>query len=119
MNDRLTQKKHRKWEAYTVLNLFLRINNPNTRTDGNAVATNRPAFRSPSAISARLPTIAGLTIAPKSPANAKNANMAVPPLGQLREEMLMEPGHIMPTAKPQRAQPARPRIGSVDREANK
>ena len=64
-------------------------------------------------------TIAGLTVAPKSPANAKKANMAVPPLGHFCEEILIEPGHIIPTAKPQSAQPANPRTGVTAKDANK
>ena len=83
------------------------------------VATSNPVLRLPPAISERLPTIVGLTVAPKSPAKAKNANIAVPPLGQFCEEMLIEPGHIMPTANPQSAQPASPRIGNADREASR
>ena len=39
------------------------------------------------------PTIAGLTVPPKSPANAKNANIAVPPCGHFWEERLIVPGH--------------------------
>ena len=58
-------------------------------------------------------------MAPKSPARAKNANIAVPPLGHFCEDMLIDPGHIIPTAKPQSAQPASPRIGNPDSEANK
>lgn len=83
------------------------------------MATSNPVLRLPPAISERLPTIVGLTVAPKSPANAKNANIAVPPLGHFCEDMLIDPGHIIPTAKPQRAQPASPRIDMVDSEANK
>ena len=45
--------------------------------------------------------------------------MAVPPLGHFWEEMLMEPGHMMPTARPQRAQPARPSTGEADRAASR
>ena len=83
------------------------------------VATSNPVLRLPPAISERLPTIVGLTVAPKSPAKAKNANIADPPLGQFCEEMLIEPGHIMPTANPQSAQPASPRIGNEDRDASR
>ena len=86
---------------------------------GKIVAASNPDLRLPPAISERLPTIAGLTIAPKSPAKAKNANIAVPPLGHFCEDMLIDPGHIIPTAKPQREQPASPRIGNEDSEANK
>ena len=86
---------------------------------GKTVAKSKPVLRLPPAFSERLPTIAGLTAAPKSPAKAKNANIAVLPLGHFCEEILIEPGHIIPAAKPQSAQPARPRIGNVDNEANK
>ena len=86
---------------------------------GKITAANRPVFKSPPAASEILPTIAGLAIAPVSPAKAKNANMAVPPLGHLWEDILMEPGHIIPTARPQRAQPARPRTGTGDRDASR
>lgn len=102
-----------------LLTLFFRINKPNTSTIGNTVATSNPVLRLPFAISERLPTMAGLTIAPKSPAKAKKANIAVPPLGQCLEDMLIEPGHIIPTPKPQSAQPASPRIGIAERDANK
>ena len=103
----------------TLLTFFFRISNPNTRIIGNIVATSNPVFRLPPNISEMLPTIAGLTIAPASPANARNANIAVPPLGQFLEDMLIEPGHIIPTPKPQSAQPASPRIGIAERDANK
>lgn len=87
--------------------------------NGKIVAASNPVFRLPPAVSERLPTIAGLTAAPKSPAKAKNANIAVPPLGHFCEDRLMEPGHIMPTDKPQSAQPASPSIGNADKDANK
>lgn len=86
---------------------------------GNTVAVSNPVLRSPPAISEMLPTITGLTVAPRSPANARNANIAVPPFGQLREDILIEPGHIIPTDKPQSAQPARPSIGKDDSDASK
>ena len=57
------------------------------------------------------PTIAGLTVAPKSPDKAKNANIAVPPLGHFCAEILIVPGHIIPTEAPQSAQPASPKAG--------
>ena len=64
-----------------------------------------------------LPTIVGLTVAPKSPAKAKNANIAVPPLGHFCDEILIVPGHIIPTETPQSAQPANPIIGIDDKDA--
>ena len=96
-----------------------KTNKRKTRRIGKIVAASSPVFRLPPASSERLPTIAGLTVLPKSPANAKTANMAVPPCGHFREERLIVPGHIMPTLKPQRAQPARPRIGKGEREASR
>ena len=86
---------------------------------GNTVAKINPVFKLPPTKSAIPPAIAGLTVAPKSPANAKNANIAVPPFGHFCEEMLMVPGHIIPTDKPQSAQPTRPSIEMGDRAANR
>ena len=54
------------------------------------------------------PTIAGRMLPPRSPAMASSANMAVPPVGNFCEEMLMVPGHIIPTEKPQIMQPTSP-----------
>lgn len=96
-----------------------KISNPHTSITGKTVAASNPVFKLPPVISARLPTTVGLTIAPVSPANARKANIAVPPLGHFCEEMLIEPGHIIPTPKPQSAQPASPKMGSADNEANK
>ena len=86
---------------------------------GKMVATNNPILRLPPAISENLPTIAGLTVAPKSPAKAKKANIAVPPRGHFCDEILMVPGHIIPTANPQRAHPANPNIEEADKDASK
>ena len=82
------------------LSVLFKISSATTRRTGKTVATSNPVFRLPPANSEMLPTIVGLTVAPRSPANAKNANIAVPPLGHFREEILIEPGHIIPTAKP-------------------
>jgi len=90
-----------------------------TSIKGKMVATSKPSLRLPPAISETLPTIAGLAIPPKSPASAKSANIAVPPLGQFCDEILMDPGHIMPTVKPHTAQPKSPKIEILDKEANK
>lgn len=59
-----------------LLNFRLRTINPIISISGNAVATSNPILRLPPTILEILPTIAGLTVAPKSPAKAKNANMA-------------------------------------------
>ena len=88
-------------------------------TIGNKVAKSKLVFKLPPTASAIPPTIVGPTAAPRSPANAKKANIAVPPLGHFCEEILIVPGHIIPTDNPQRAQPIRPIIEIGDRAANR
>ena len=92
---------------------------PKIKPMGNTVAKSKPVFRLPPTVSAIQPTMAGLTVAPKSPAKAKKANIAVPPLGHFCEEILMVPGHIIPTDNPQKAQPIRPMPEIGDRDANR
>ncbi len=101
------------------LTFWLRISSTKIKISGNTAAASSPVLRLPPLILETLPTIAGLTVAPKSPAKAKNANMAVPPLGHFLEEMLIDPGHIIPTEIPQSAQPASPIIGKEDSDAAK
>ena len=86
---------------------------------GNKIAKRSPVLRLPPTASAIPPTIVGPTAAPRSPANAKKANIAVPPRGHFCEEMQIVPGHIMPTASPQSAHPIRPMIEIGDRAANR
>ena len=93
--------------------------NPIVKMIGNTVAVSKPILRLLPAISENLPTIAGLTAAPKSPARAKKANIAVPPLGHFCDEILIVPGHMIPTANPQRAHPVRPKTEEADKDANK
>ena len=88
-------------------------------TVGKAVAKSKPVFRSPPTASAIPPTIAGLTVAPRSPAKAQKANIAVPPFGHFCYEMQIVPGHIIPAAKPQSAQLIRPIIETGDSDANR
>lgn len=86
---------------------------------GNIVAASKPFFRFSPVTSATFPTIVGPAVAPRSPANAKNANIAVPPAGHFREERLIVPGHMIPTASPQRAHPVKPNTAQDATEANK
>ena len=88
-------------------------------TTGNSVAKSKPVLRLPPTASAIPPTIVGPIAAPRSPANAKKANIAVPPLGHFCEEILSVPGHIIPTANPQSAQPIRLVNGKGDKAANR
>ena len=80
---------------------------------------NSPIFRLPPAIPEKRPTIDGPIVAPKSPAKAKNANIAVPPMGHLCAEILIVPGHMIPTEMPHSAQPANPMTGEEDKEASR
>ena len=111
----LANKKSSSFEllffSYEALPNFLisRIR-PKIRIAGNAVAKSNPVFRSPPTASAIVPTMEGPMAAPRSPAKARKANIAVPPFGHFCAEMLIVPGHMIPTAKPQSAQPTRPRI---------
>ena len=65
------------------------------------------------------PTIPGPRLPPKSPAIASSANMAVPPAGNFSDEMLIVPGHMIPTEKPHTIHPIRPSNGFVDIEARR
>ena len=57
------------------------------------------------------PTMPGPMLPPKSPAIASNANIAVPPVGNFLEEILIVPGHIIPTENPHTIQPISPDNG--------
>ena len=105
--------------CYFLIFTLLNIISVTTIITGKTVAYRSPALRFPPAISESVPTMVGLTVAPRSPARARNANIAVPPLGQVAEEMLSEPGHMMPTARPQRAQPESPSMGEDERDATR
>ena len=60
----------------------------------------------------RTPSYNGWTmLPPRSPAIAKSANIAVPPVGNALEEMLIVPGHMIPTENPHTIHPASPMIG--------
>ena len=66
---------------------------------GNTHPTSMPDCKLSPAACVTTPTILGPIEPPKSPAMASRANIAVPPRGILRDEMLMVPGHMMPTEK--------------------
>ena len=53
------------------------------------------------------------------PAIASKANIAVPPAGNLSDEILIVPGHIIPTEKPQIIHPIKPVIGFDETEASR
>lgn len=65
------------------------------------------------------PTIPGPILPPKSPAMARRENIAVPPFGKVFEEILIVPGHIIPTENPHTIQPISPIVGLDDKAARR
>ena len=90
-----------------------------SRIIGKIVATRMPTFRLSFAIDDTKPTRLGPALHPRSPPSASSANIAVPPVGNLSDEILMVPGHIIPTEKPQTIQPIKPAIGFDETEASR
>lgn len=90
-----------------------------TSTIGKIQAANIPAFRLLFAVCVIYPIMYGPIEPPISPAIASSANIDVPPRGIFTEVMLIVPGHIMPTEKPQSMQPIRPRAGLAPSEVSK
>ena len=78
---------------------------------GNTIPASIPAFILSFAFCVKMPMMLGPIDAPKSPPIASKANKAVPPKGIRAEEMLIEPGHMIPTENPQRIHPSSPKIG--------
>ena len=72
---------------------------------GNRVATKIPIFRLLFAHDDTNPTILGPAVQPRSPPSASSANIAVPPLVSIADEIEKVPGHIIPTQNPQIEQP--------------
>ena len=73
----------------------------------------------PCTLALRPPQYWGQSSRPSPPAMASRANIAVPPRGILRDEMLMVPGHMMPTENPHSMQPIRPNTGFPAVETNR
>ena len=84
---------------------------------GNIPPNKRPVCRLSPAFCEIIPTRLGPIEPPKSPAIARRANKAVPPVGIFFEEMLSVPGHIMPIENPQSTQPASATTALCDNEA--
>ena len=66
-----------------------------------------------------LPTIAGPILPPRSPAIASSANIAVPPVGNFWDDMLIVPGHIIPTENPHNTHPISPMTGFDESDASR
>ena len=100
-----------------VCNFFIK-NNDIISNMGKITAAKPPFLIFSSKRLVAKPTTVGPKEQPKSPARASIANIAVPPLGKLSEASENEPGHITPTEKPQKAQPAREKAGFPENDAN-
>ncbi len=79
---------------------------------GKTIAARIPARSSPLKHPEMNPASVGPPEQPTSPASASIANRAVPPPLTAAEALLNVPGHIIPTEKPQTAQPTSPTAGS-------
>ena len=86
---------------------------------GNTLPTRMPDRRLSPACCVTAPTRLGPKAPPRSPAMARRANSAVPPRGIRGDVMLIVPGHIMPTEKPQKTQPISPRTGFAHSDARR
>ena len=82
---------------------------------GKMTAAVSPAFRLELKASATSPVSVGPPEQPRSPPSASSANIAVPPLSQLREASVKLPGHMAPTANPTTPHPASPIKGTGER----
>ena len=90
-----------------------------SRIIGKIVATRMPTFRSSFAIDDTKPTRLGPALHPRSPPSASSANIAVPPLVSIVDEIENVPGHIIPTQKPQIEQPISDSAGIGESDTTK
>ena len=107
--------------SFAVFLLFFhfKVKTVTSSTTGNITADKIPLFKSEPSASDTMPTTVGPTEQPMSPARARNANIAVPPVGIAEDAMLKVPGHRIPTEKPHKAQPIRPSTGFVEKDASR
>ena len=87
-----------------------------SKITGKIRANKIPSLKFPWLLLKIKPTKVGPLEHPKSPANARNAKRAVPPLFKQEEAMLKVPGHKMPTENPQSPQASKLRSGKGERE---
>lgn len=86
---------------------------------GKPIPERMPICRLSPASCDTFPTITGPAEPPKSPAKARKANSMVPPLGRMEEDILIEPGHMIPTEKPHNITPINPKTGIFAKPANR
>jgi len=90
---------------------------PTSNRQGNTIAAKMPLVSLSALALATSPTNIGPAEHPKQPANARLANIAVPPIGTVFTVRLSTPGHRIPTERPHIPQPINPRKGEGDRVA--
>lgn len=84
---------------------------PINKSMGNITPAKKPILRLLPKAPETIPTTVGPPAHPTSPANASNANIAVPPLASEAAALLNTPGHMIPTDRPHNAQPIKPTMG--------
>ena len=89
---------------------------PIISTIGKIIAAKIPTLRSSLNRADTVPTTVGPIEQPTSPANARKANIAVPPRLSVAADKLKVPGQRIPTAKPHRPQPSKMIRGSGESE---
>ena len=92
---------------------------PATSSTGKITAARIPFFKSSEAMLDTYPTSVGPPEQPRSPASANSANMAVPPFLMSAAPLLKLPGHMIPTDRPQTAQPTSENTGDGEREMHR
>lgn len=101
--------------------VFEAFNNkiPTIKQIGNTNAVKIPIFKFSDAKLEIPPTSVGPPEHPTSPASASSANIAVPPFLREADALLNVPGHIIPTDKPQIAQPTSEKNGDGESEMHR
>ena len=115
---RLQKNETRGLSLCLIYSLF-NIINIMISTTGKMSPTPNPARMLSPACWVTFPTIAGPMLPPRSPVIAKSANIAVPPVGYFFDEMLIVPGHMIPTENPHMIHSISPIIGFDASDASK
>ena len=99
-----------------LLLIIMQMIIPRINRIGKIIAAIMPVLRLSLNRLDTVPTTVGPIEHPTSPANAKNANIAVQPLLIFADDMLNVPGQRIPTAKPHRPHPSKLNKGSGESE---
>ena len=98
--------------------MHLRSKNiPIIKAIGKIRAARNPIFKLSLKMPETVPTRVGPDEQPRSPARARNANIAVPPADAFSAARLKTPGQRIPTESPHNPHPIRDRTGIGEKEA--